>query len=119
MRLEVRTLVERATRWLVNQRWHTDAEGTIDQFGTGVAKVVRGLPDTLAGRELTGWSSGATGCARRRARRAGLRVAALPPAYGALAIVEVARRRDRDPLEVARVHCALGQRLGMGCSTSG
>ena len=92
MRLDVRTLVERATRWLVNQRWHADAERTVDEVGTAVQKVVRALPETLAGRELD-----------RLEQRAGdlrtsgvpdelaMRVAALPPAYSALAIVEVAR----------------------------
>jgi glutamate dehydrogenase len=37
----------------------------------------------------------------------------LPPAYAALSIVETAKRDDIDPMEVARVHYALGERLGL------
>jgi glutamate dehydrogenase len=42
-----------------------------------------------------------------------LKVAVLPPAYTILNIVETAKRDDVDPLEVARVHFALGERLGL------
>ncbi len=114
MRLDIRTLAERATRWLVNHRWHHDPERTVDQVGTAVLEVVRCLPDTLTGRDLE----------RLHARQGelseagvpdevALRVAALSPAYAALAVVEVARRVERDPLEVARLHTVLGQELGM------
>jgi len=114
MRLEVRTLSERATRWLVNHRWHLDAEQTVAKIGSTVQQVVRGLPDVLSGRDAE----------RLRARAdeltaAGVpqevadQVAVLPPAYGALAVVEVARRLDREPLEVARVHSILGQELAI------
>jgi glutamate dehydrogenase len=82
--------------------------------GTAVQEVVRGLPETLAGREHERLE------ARTEHLRANgvpdelaMRVAALPTAYSALAVVEVARRLDREPLEVARVHSALGQRLNM------
>ena len=37
----------------------------------------------------------------------------LPPAYAVLNIVETAKRDDLDPVEVARVHFALGERLGL------
>ena len=112
MRLEVRTLVERATRWLVNERWHADAEGTVDRVGTALQKVVRALPDTLAGRDLDRLEQRA-GDLREHGVPAELahRIAALPPAYSALAIVEVSQARDSDPLEVARLHSAVGQRL--------
>ncbi|MBA2640454.1 MAG: NAD-glutamate dehydrogenase [Nocardioidaceae bacterium] len=112
MRLEVRTLVERATRWLVNQRWHLDAERTVDQVGTAVQEVVRCLTDTLAGRDRERLDARAgsmveSGVPEELAHR----VAALPPAYSALAIVQVARRLDCDPMLVARLHSRLGQRL--------
>ncbi len=42
-----------------------------------------------------------------------MRVAVLPPAYMVLNIVETSRRDDIDPIEVARVHFALGERLGL------
>ena len=41
------------------------------------------------------------------------RVAVLEPAYMLLGIVEVAQRMELSPLEVARVHFALGERLGV------
>ena len=72
------------------------------------------LPDLLTGRELTAFDDAA-----RQARRPGgpedlaTRVAVLPPAYAALNIVETAKRDELDPLEVARVHFALGERLGL------
>ena len=37
----------------------------------------------------------------------------LPPAYMLLNIVEIALRENRDPMVVARVHFALGERLGL------
>ena len=40
-------------------------------------------------------------------------MAILPPAYQALNIVETAKRDKVDPIEVARVHFALGERLGL------
>ena len=39
------------------------------------------------------------------------RVAVLPPAYAVLTIVETAVHEDLDPVEVARLHFALGERL--------
>ena len=41
-------------------------------------------------------------------------VAVLPPAYAALGIVESAQRRELDPIEVARIHFQLGERLQFG-----
>ena len=41
------------------------------------------------------------------------RVAVLHPAYMLLDIVEIAHRDELDPAEVARVHFALGERLGL------
>ena len=113
----MRTLVERASRWLVNNRRPPlDSEGTVDFFGVaGRSRSMAALPELLTGREPTAFE------ARRdalvdagRARGPGR------PGGGAAAGVHAARhRRDRrratalDPLEVARVHFALGERLGL------
>ena len=83
--------------------------------GPPCEKVVRGLPETLAGREhdrleAAGRPAAATAACRRSSRSASRRCRT---AYSALAVVEVARKLDRDPLEVARVHSALGQRLSL------
>jgi len=115
MRLEMRTLVERASRWLINNRRPPmDSEGTVDYFGVDVERVLGALPDVLGGRE------GEAFAARRDVlvgqgvpEDLAARVAVLPPAYQALSIVETARRDGIDPLEIARVHFALGERLGL------
>ncbi len=116
MRLETRTLVERATRWLVsNRRSPIDIEELIEFFTPGIAKLTAALPDLLRGREL----------ALVEQRREALvdkgvspdfatRIAILPPAYAGLGIVETASRDDLDIMEVAKVHFALGERLQLG-----
>jgi glutamate dehydrogenase len=115
LRLEVRTLAERATRWLVdNRRRPLDVSSAVSELGPGVATVVAALPEALVGRE-------AEALARRsaRLRDAGVpaelaeRVAALPPSYAALTVVSTASRTGQDPLRVARVHFTLAQRLGL------
>ena len=42
-----------------------------------------------------------------------VRVAVCPPAYMVLGVVQTAAREDLDPMEVARVHFELGERLGL------
>ena len=116
MRLEGRTITERTARWLViNRRPPIAIQSNIDQFQEGVAVVAAALPDVLVGRERTLY-------AERRDRLTMARVpvelattvATLPPAYAALGIVESAQRRDLDPVEVARTHFRLGERLQFG-----
>src|SRR4051812_11763277 len=115
MRLEMRTLVERASRWLINNRRPPlDSEATVDFFGVVAQQVVSALPELMTGREATAMA------ARRDALVAegvpeelALKVAVLPPAYTVLNIVEIAKRDGLDPLQVARVHFALGERLGL------
>ncbi len=120
MRLEMRTLVERASRWLINNRRPPmDSEATVEFFGVVAQQVVAALPELLTGREADAF-------ARRRDDLLGrgvpedlaVKVAVLPPAYMALNIVETAKRDGIDPLEVARVHFALGERLGLSMLVS-
>jgi glutamate dehydrogenase len=115
MRLEMRTLVERASRWLINNRRPPmDSEATVEFFGVVAQRVLSELPELLGGRE-------GEALAARRDTLVGqgvpedlaTRVAVLPPAYTVLNIVETAKRDDLDPVEVARVHFALGERLGL------
>ncbi|MFC5260717.1 NAD-glutamate dehydrogenase [Kribbella qitaiheensis] len=116
MRLETRTLVERATRWLVsNRRPPVDIAELIDFFSPGIAKLTTALPEVLRGRELALFEQ------RRQAlvlkgvpADFATRIAVLPPAYAALGIVETADLKDLDVLEVAKVHFALGERLQLG-----
>jgi glutamate dehydrogenase len=115
MRLEIRTLVERATRWLVNNRRSPlDSLAAIEHFAEPAQAVLAELADLLVGREAVLFAG-----RRDRMVEAGVpkeiavRVALMPPAYAALGIVETSRRDGIDPVEVARVHFALGERLGL------
>ncbi|MGB0099048.1 MAG: NAD-glutamate dehydrogenase, partial [Nocardioides sp.] len=115
MRLEMRTLVERASRWLVNNRRPPlDSQGTVDRFAGPVRQVMAELPELMSGQELAAYTD-----RRDRLVAEGVPedlasgVAVLPPSYMLLNIVEIAQREDRDPTTVARVHFALGERLGL------
>ncbi|MGI8578700.1 MAG: NAD-glutamate dehydrogenase [Nocardioidaceae bacterium] len=115
MRLAVRTLIERATRWMVNNRRSPlDSQTTVDHFGESIQKLTKALPDILIGREAEQFAE-----RRDRLLSAGVpeqlaaAVAALPPAYVALENVEIAKRDGLDVTEVGRVHVALGERLGL------
>ncbi|MCW2786139.1 MAG: NAD-glutamate dehydrogenase [Marmoricola sp.] len=115
MRLEVRTLVERASRWLVNNRRQPlDSEAVLSEFEVTTEQVTAALPDLMTGVELVAFSD-----RRDTLVKAGVpdelatRVAVCPPAYMVLGIVQAAARTGSDPLEVARVHFALGETLGL------
>lgn len=115
MRLEMRTLVERATRWLVaNRRAPLDSSGTVEQLTGPVQEVVARLPELMTGRELTAFEQRRDRLVERGVPEdLAARVAVLPPAYMVLGIVDAANREGLDPAEVARVHFALGERLGL------
>ncbi|UPK76184.1 NAD-glutamate dehydrogenase [Nocardioidaceae bacterium SCSIO 66511] len=114
MRLILRTLTERTSRWMVNHSRQVDAEGTVDYFGTDVQRVLREMPDLLVGRELD--------IMRERAERltdVGVpdaladRVASVEPAYAALGIVVTARKHEVPAAEVGRIYFQLGESLGL------
>ncbi len=115
MRIQMRTLVERASRWLVtNRRPPLDSQATVDHFSGPVQELMRHLPELMTGRERADLE------ARRDAwveqgvpEELATRVAVLDPAYTLLGVVEVAVRDGLDPADVARVHFALGERLGL------
>jgi glutamate dehydrogenase len=115
MRLEVRTLVERASRWLVNNRRQPlDSEATVEEFEVVVEKVTAELPSLMIGRELEAFVGRRdTLIARGVPEELASRVAVCPPAYMVLGIVQSAARMEIDPLEVARVHFAVAERLGL------
>jgi glutamate dehydrogenase len=115
LRMEVRTLVERATRWLVNNRRRPlDVGAAVGQLAAGVQAVQSALPSLLTGRDAEALANRlkayqAAGVPEELSRA----VAALHPAYAALTIVQTAEREGLDVLKVADVHFALGQRLGL------
>jgi glutamate dehydrogenase len=115
MRIEMRTLVERASRWLVtNRRPPLDSQATVDYFAGPVQATMAKLPDLMTGRELAAYHARCEHLTERGAPEdLAARVAVLPPAYTLLGVVETAQRDGLEPEEVARVHFALGERLGV------
>jgi len=115
MRIEMRTLVERASRWLVtNRRPPLDSIATVEHFAGPVQATMAQLPDLMTGRELEAFHERQARLERRGVpEELARRVAVLPPAYMLLGIVETAQREGLAPEEVARLHFALGERLGL------
>ncbi|WP_299052190.1 NAD-glutamate dehydrogenase [uncultured Nocardioides sp.] len=119
MRLEMRTLVERASRWLLNnRRAPMDAEQVVESFGVTAQRLLPMLPELMTGRELDAYESRRDTLVRDGVPEdLAARVAALPPAYMLLGVVETAGRDDVDPVEVTRLHFVLGERLGLSLLT--
>jgi glutamate dehydrogenase len=115
MRIEMRTLVERASRWLINNRRPPlDSEGTVDYFTAPVEALMRELPSLLTGRELRAYQSRMKSLTDQQVPEdLASRVAVLHPAYMLLGVTEIADRMSLDPVAVARLHFALGERLGL------
>jgi glutamate dehydrogenase len=115
LRMAVRTLVERATRWLINNRRHPiDVGAAVGHFSDGVQAVRQAMPNILTGRDKEALeqrlkSYQAAGVPDELATA----IAALPPEYAALTIVQTALQSDVDVLKVAELHFTLGQRLGL------
>lgn len=116
MRLAGRTITERVTRWLVvNRRPPIDIAWQIGFFEAPIGRLLEVLPDVLAGRELDLYVQRRddllkSGVPQELAER----VAVLPPAYSGLGMVENSLATGTELVEVARVHFALGEYLGLG-----
>jgi glutamate dehydrogenase len=115
MRLELRTLVERASRWLVNNRRPPlDSEGMVEAFAVVSQKVMSALPELLTSREGDAYVERRQGFVDAGVpEELATKIAVLQPAYSVLGVVETALRDDLDPITVARIHFALGERLGV------
>ncbi|MEU1269059.1 NAD-glutamate dehydrogenase [Streptomyces sp. NPDC005799] len=113
IRLHSRRLVERGTRWLLNNRPQpVQIAETVDFFSERVEQVWQQLPKLLRGADLEWWQqiydelTGA-GVPDELATR----VAGFSSAFPALDIVSVADRMGRKPLDVAEVYYDLADRL--------
>ncbi|MGH3413241.1 MAG: NAD-glutamate dehydrogenase [Marmoricola sp.] len=113
MRLEVRTLVERVSRWLVNnRRAPLDSEALVDQFEVVVEKLMAALPDLMTGVELEAFRGRRDALVEQQVpEELASKVACCPPAYMLLGVVETSARDGRDPVEVARTHFDVAERL--------
>jgi glutamate dehydrogenase len=115
MRIEMRTLVERSSRWLVNNRRPPlDSEAIAEFFTVPVQRVMTQLPEIMTGRELSAFHARLESLlAAKVPEDLATKVAVLPPAYLLLGIIEIADRDNLEPTDVARVHFTLGERLGL------
>jgi glutamate dehydrogenase len=115
LRMEVRTLVERATRWLINNRRQPiDIGAAVAEFSDGVQTVQHALPTVLTGREKEAFEQRLKGYqAAGVPDELATAIAVLPQAYSALTIEQTAAQSGIDALKVADVHFTLGQRLGL------
>ncbi|MEU7137536.1 NAD-glutamate dehydrogenase [Streptomyces sp. NPDC046261] len=113
IRLHSRRLVERGTRWLLNNRPQPlQLAETIDFFRDDVDTVWGELPKLLRGADMEWWQSihdelTAAGVPDDLATR----VAGFSSVFPALDIVATADRTGKAPLDVAEVYYDLGDRL--------
>ena len=111
--LEVRRVVERASRWLLRSRFHPlDIAATVDFFAPGVPELTERLPELLDGRAADELQA-AVGSHRDNGVPEALarQIAALPATFAILDIGDVAAATNRPLLDVAAVHFELGQQL--------
>ncbi|GAB4011755.1 NAD-glutamate dehydrogenase [Nocardioides ultimimeridianus] len=114
LRVEMRTLVERASRWLLTHRRGADSQETVDHFAGPVQATLPQLPELLSGRELSAYDERrATWVAAGVPEEMAGRAASFEVGYALLHVVDIARAQDLAPDLVARVHFAVGERLGL------
>ncbi|MBJ6638935.1 NAD-glutamate dehydrogenase [Streptomyces sp. DHE7-1] len=115
IRLHSRRLVERGTRWLLNNRPQPlQLAETVDFFAERVEQVWQQLPKLVRGADQEWYQHvfdelSAAGVPDELATR----VAGFSSAFPALDIVSVADRMGKEPLDVAEVYYDLGDRLGI------
>ncbi|WEB42316.1 NAD-glutamate dehydrogenase [Streptomyces yunnanensis] len=113
IRLHSRRLVERGTRWLLNNRRQPlELSGTIDFFSERVAQVWAELPKLLQGGDLEWYQT-----ILEELTDAGVpeplavQVSGFSSVFPTLDIVAIADRTGKEPLAVAEVYYDLGDRL--------
>ncbi|MEU5598081.1 NAD-glutamate dehydrogenase [Streptomyces sp. NPDC020298] len=115
IRLHSRRLVERGTRWLLNNRPQPlQLAETVEFFAERVEQVWQQLPKLLRGEDLEWYQHvydelAAAGVPDELATR----VAGFSSAFPTLDIVSVADRMGKEPLDVAEVYYDLADRLGI------
>ncbi|WP_171114171.1 MULTISPECIES: NAD-glutamate dehydrogenase [unclassified Streptomyces] len=113
IRLHSRRLVERGTRWLLNNRPQPlELAETVDFFAERVEQVWAQLPKLLRGADLEWWQKiydelTAAGVPDELATP----VAGFSSAFPTLDIVSVADRVGKEPMDVAEVYYDLADRL--------
>ncbi|MFI9206351.1 NAD-glutamate dehydrogenase [Streptomyces sp. NPDC053048] len=113
IRLHSRRLVERGTRWLLNNRPQPlQLAETIEFFRDGVEAVWAELPKLLRGADIEWWQSIHDELvAAEVPDELAVRVAGFSSVFPALDIVATADRTGKESLSVAEVYYDLGDRL--------
>ncbi|MFF0788185.1 NAD-glutamate dehydrogenase [Streptomyces spiralis] len=115
IRLHSRRLVERGTRWLLNNRPQPlQLTETVEFFSDRVEQVWAELPKLLRGADLDWYQQvydelSAAGVPDELATR----VAGFSSVFPALDIVSIADRMGKDPMDVAEVYYDLADRLSI------
>ncbi|MFG2894671.1 NAD-glutamate dehydrogenase [Streptomyces sp. NPDC048248] len=113
IRLHSRRLVERGTRWLLNNRPQPlELSETIDFFAERVAGVWTALPKLLQGSDQEWYQTILAELTDAGVpEQLAVRVSGFSSVFPALDIVAIADRIGKEPLDVAEVYYDLGDRL--------
>ena len=115
LRMELRRMVERATRWLLhNRRAPLDIRAAIDEFAEPVAQIRSGLRERVTPRQsqvVERWYQSWLERGAPEPLAASMSTAA--HAHYALGIAATARRLSADPELAGAVFFTLGERLGL------
>ena len=121
LRVALRRMVERATRWLLNHRHGSlDITATVAEYGAEIAQLRPELLGLLSGR-----TAASSQAAEQRWLEAGLpeelarNLATAGHAHTLLNVVDVAHRLDCDLLRAAQVHYRVAEALGIELLSSG
>src|SRR5450432_2232917 len=115
MLLGLRQLLDRATRWFwANRRPPIDVPATVAQGASAIAEVLQTLPNVLRGGDADDFVASRAALVDEGvpAELAG-RVVALRYGLATLSVVDIAARTGIRPAQVAEVHFALGDTLGL------
>jgi glutamate dehydrogenase len=112
---EIRRLIDRATRWLVDIRFPiTDVAAEIERYQPVVSSLGRCCPDLMRGAERqTLFDDTDNLVALGLPREVALRVAELLSAFLLLDVVEISHVTGHDPRTVAELHYAVSERLSI------
>jgi glutamate dehydrogenase len=112
---EVRRLIDRSTRWLVDVRFPiTDVAGEIERFAPTVHELSDRVPELLCGAERENLYADVDRLVGLGLPRdVSLRIAALLSAFLLLDVVEIARTSGHRAAEVAELHFAVSDRFSV------
>jgi glutamate dehydrogenase len=112
---EIRRLIDRATRWLIDVRFPiTDVSREIEQFAATVAELSPRIPDLLRGSERENlYAEVDRLVGLGLPRNLAVRISLLLTAFLLLDIVEMAQRTGQPADEVAQLHYAVSDRFSV------